>query len=187
VLPAIVAAFRERFPDVELEFDLGHAERLQQEVVAAGELELAFVASPLRVSSLASRRLWGDPFVLLGPEGDAAAPDLSRRPLLAYNPCTAQRELEDRLEREGVIASSRVQRLEDGLTIRALVGAGCAYALLPRLAVDPSERVLRTFDAPVREIHIVWHHDRLLSPAAEGFVEAAAEAFAAHRAGAAAA
>ena len=52
---------------------------------------------------------------------------------------------------------------------------GCA--LLPRLAIDPTDRTTRTLtlgpDVPPRVICLAWHRDRYRSPAARAFVETA--------------
>ncbi len=97
-LPRIACAFRERAPSVRLELELGDAEHLLQEVVAAGSLDVAFVSAPVRVEALESVHLVDDPFVLLSPLGEGD-PDFSTRPLLAYKPCAVQRVHEAMLER----------------------------------------------------------------------------------------
>jgi len=183
VLPQIVAGFREQHPATELDFELGDAGRGLQEIVAAGDVDIAFVSAPLRVDTLSSRHVYDDRFALLGPAEEAQRglrPDFAARPLLAYRPCHDQLALERELHRLGVVPRDRVVAIEDAATIQALVRHGCAYALLPALAVEDSALVLDVFDTPRRAIHVVWHRDRDLGDAGRAFVDAAAAAFANH-------
>lgn len=175
-LPRVVEAFRKRVPSVRLELELGDAEQLLQEVVAAGSLDLAFVSAPVRVAALDSLHLLDDPFVLLSPPGEGA-PDFSTRPLLAYKPCAVQRVHEATLERTHGLPGGRLVWLEDAATIQALVVAGSAYGLLPSLAVTSAEPRLETLEGPRREIHLVWQRDRSATETLHQFVDAAASTF----------
>jgi DNA-binding transcriptional LysR family regulator len=63
--------------------------------------------------------------------------------------------------------------LEDALTIQALVAAGCAYGLLPSLAVTSSQLAVELLDGPRRAIDLVWQRDRTATEALLQFVGAA--------------
>src|SRR5262245_8805066 len=140
LLPRTVSVFREQAPSVRLDLTHGDTERLL-ELVVAGELDAAFVSAPARVNGIASARLLEDPFVLLAPPGSPRPlePDFARRPLLACKPCEAQREHESALQLSHGLPQGGVVWLDDALTIQSLVAAGCAYGLLPSLAVTSSE------------------------------------------------
>jgi DNA-binding transcriptional LysR family regulator len=176
-LPQVAQAFHRRAPGVRLELELGDAERLLQEVVAAGSLDLAFVSAPLRDDALESVYLVDDPFVLLAPPG-AEAPDFSVRPLLAYKACAVQRIHEAALERSHGLPKGRLVWLEDAATIQALVAAGSAYALLPSLAVTPGTLQAEVLEGPRRAIHVVWQRDRAATELLRHFVAAAQGTFA---------
>lgn len=182
-LPRIARAFNRRFPDVALELELGDAERPLQEKTATGALDLAFVSGPVRVASLASAHLFDDAFVLLGPPGRElpVVPDFSLRPLLAFKPCHVQRDHEAALL-QSAAPTSRAIWLEDSTTIQALVEAGCAFALLPGLAITNHDLARRVLDGPVREVLIVWQRDRPMVGSLSCFVEAAEREFQAIRA-----
>lgn len=177
-LPRIARAFNLRFPDVALELELGDAERPLQEKTASGALDLAFVSGPVRVASLASAHLFDDAFVLLGPPETElpVVPDFSLRPLLAYRPCHVQRHHEAALLQTAAPASRAIW-LEDATTIQALVEAGCAYALLPGLAVTNHHLPHRVLDGPAREVLIVWQRERAIAGSLSCFVEAAEREF----------
>ena len=176
-LPLVAGAFRERAPAVRLELELGDAEQLLQEAVAAGSLDVAFVSAPVRLEALDSVHLVDDAFVLLSPPGENV-PDFSTRPLLAYKPCAVQRVHEAMLERTHRLPRNRVVWLEDAATIQALVAAGSAYGLLPSLAVTSTGLRLDVLDGPRREIHLVWQRDRTATESLRHFVAAAQSAFA---------
>jgi DNA-binding transcriptional LysR family regulator len=170
VLPQILRAFGARFPEVPVELELGDAERLLQEVVAGGALDLAFVSAPLRVDVLGSVHLASDPFVLLSPPDDTGEPDFTTRPLLAYKTCAVQRHHEDALVASGALPKSRIVCMEDAATIQGLVAAGCAYALLPRLAVSSTDVAVRVLEGPSRELHLVWQRSRTMTDQLKHFV-----------------
>lgn len=174
VLPRVVEAFRRRAGGVRLELDLGHADLLLQERVAAGELDVAFVSTPIRPDGVVSSHLLDDPFVLLAPPGAERplVPDFGALPLLAYRPCPAQRVHEEALRARG-LPRGAVVALEDAATIQALVAAGCAYALLPSLAVTRPELTAETLDGPRREIALVWQRDRAGTESLRHFIAAA--------------
>jgi DNA-binding transcriptional LysR family regulator len=132
------------------------------------------VSAPVRVASLASAHLFDDAFVLLGPPGRElpAVPDFSLRPLLAYKPCPAQRQHETALLQTAG-PTGRAIWLEDATTIQALVEAGCAYALLPGLAITNHNLPHKVLEGPVREVLVVWRRDRPMVGSLSSFVEAA--------------
>ena len=84
----------------------------------------------------------------------------------------------DRLRSTGREAKVVLRSDENG-TVQGLVAAGVGVALVPLLTVDPADRrvaVIRLGDRlPARLIGLAWHRDRLQTPAARAFVEAAQE------------
>ena len=71
-----------------------------------------------------------------------------------------------------------VFRSDDNGTVQGLVGAGMAAALMPALAVEPSDDqivALAPPELPPRRIALAWHSHRTLSPAARTFIECAIE------------
>ncbi len=68
VAGAIVAAYREQYPDVELELGLGTT-MLHVEQLHAGEIDVGFVRPPLEVPGLEELRLGREPMVCVLPSG----------------------------------------------------------------------------------------------------------------------
>jgi DNA-binding transcriptional LysR family regulator len=127
--------------------------------------------------SLASKVLLREPFVLLRARTEAGSPiALDGRPVVAFEPCTSQRAVEERLQELG-LSPGLVSRLEDTATIHAFVEAGAADALVPRLAVlDADVDAQALLDLPHRTVVLIWQEDRLLPPEALRFAELALEA-----------
>jgi len=148
---------------------------------AAEAVKKAGAAGDFSAAGLASYEAsLRDSFVLLRPRTAASESiDLGDRPLAAFEPCTSQRAVEERLEEHG-LAPTLIIRLEDAATIHALVEGGVANALLPRLALLDSDVDLRPLpDLPCRTVVLVWQRDRTLPPEAERFIELAAQTAAA--------
>lgn len=175
VLPRVVEAFRERALGVRVELELGFADGSLQERVAAGELDAAFVSTPIRADGIVSSHLFDDPFVLLAPPEAARplAPDFHNLPLLAYRPCPAQLEHERALGSAHGLTRGAVVSIEDAATIQALVAAGCAYGLLPSLAVTRSDLTVETLDGPRRQVDLVWQRDRAGTESLRQFIACA--------------
>lgn len=177
LLPALVAACSAELPHAELALHDAVTERNLKRLVAGGELDLAFSIPPVRSASIASFVLLRDPFVLLRPRSETGRPiDLGRLPLVAFDPCTSQSAVEERLEELG-LSLTQISRLEDTATIHAFVEAGTANALLPRLALaDTDVDVTLLSELPRRTVLLIWQADRALPPEAHRFVELAAKA-----------
>jgi DNA-binding transcriptional LysR family regulator len=63
--------------------------------------------------------------------------------------------------------------------VQGLVASGFGAALVPLLAVDPTDERVHLLEVepeiPHRRIALAWHRDRHRSPAARAFLELAAE------------
>ena len=75
------------------------------------------------------------------------------------------------------VSTIQMFRSDDNGTLQGLVAAEFGAALVPLLAVIPGDDRVRpvAIEPPVpdRAISVVWHRDRLRSPAARAFVEIA--------------
>ena len=72
ILPAVIDAFLEQFPDVQLRLEEGHADVLEERV-AAGLLDLAITTLPLQRVDLVTQKLWTEAFMLAAPRGHRLA------------------------------------------------------------------------------------------------------------------
>lgn len=142
----VVAALAQRRPRLHaLSVDYVDEERALA-ALAAGGVDLLLTEPPLPRDRFDCCELLLDPPTLLVPTGSAlaeralplAAEDLSALTLVAPRSAAAAERLGDALRAVG--ARPRLVRHADEIaTVHALVGAGIAAAIVPRLAVDPHD------------------------------------------------
>jgi DNA-binding transcriptional LysR family regulator len=184
ILPPVVQAFRERFPEVTLEL---HEARDDAELygrLERAELELSFGLLPTPEGPFEAIELLRDPYVLVVAADSeladrAAAPtlaELAELPLIGFSECRQERWLETTLQARAK-SPTWVFRADDNTTIQAMAAAGVGVALVPALAVDAADRRTVAIELgdvlPPRRLGIVWHVDRTRSAAAEAFIELA--------------
>ena len=184
LLPTLLRTFRAAWPkiDVALVESADDSELLT--LVETGEVDLSFVVFPVRPGPFESAELMRDPYVLLvqkdSPLAQRDRPPTLREivelPLIGYRSCRTTQQVEQRLLAVGRDPNV-VFRSDDNYTVQGMVAEGIGVALVPRLTVDPSDDRIVVLDlgdrVPGRLIGIAWHRDRLRTPAATAFVEAA--------------
>jgi len=170
LLPHVVPAIRERFPQLELLLVEEKSDVLLTQL-RNGQLDAALLALPLHDEQLHAEFLFEEPFVLAAPESHPLAAhatlgmgDLADQRLLLLQDghCLRDQAL-DVCHLAGALEKSEFQAtsLE---TLRQMVAANVGVTLLPMLAVKPpvarSENIrLLGFtgeDAPSRRIAMVW-------------------------------
>ncbi|HKG38497.1 MAG TPA: LysR family transcriptional regulator [Conexibacter sp.] len=156
------------------------------ELVEQGSLDLALASLPLAPGPFEHRPLLRIRWVLATPAHWSLAPggetlrlaDLAGRPLVGRHSERALPPLEAHLAAAGH-APNVVFRTDLDDTVRTLVGAGVGAGLLPTYGVDSQDDGIATHvldDFPlVQSLAIVWHRERLLSPAAEGLRDVTCE------------
>lgn len=180
-LPAVVAAFRQRHPEVDLLLSASQTGSTGlHEDVRRGRLDLAFSALPDAARGLAHEPLLRLPFVALLPPGHPSAgarsvrlADLADDAWVDTSPGYANRVvMEDLLARAG-IARRLVVEAGDLPSVAAFVRAGVGVAVLPD-AVDPVGCVR----LPVEDVTdpwqlvLVWRADPGLGAAASALRDA---------------
>ena len=94
-------------------------------------------------------------------------------PLIGYRACRSTEQVESHVRARGAQLTF-VFRSNDNGTVQGLVGAGVGAALVPRLAVEPTDESVVAIDltgtVPPRLIAVAWHRDRYTSPAGRAFV-----------------
>lgn len=188
LLPPTLNRFRDNWPLITVELRNVQTSELLDELVTAGQLDLAFSdTSAVPIRPLAGTTLIVDQYVvMLHPDSPLAAADgvrlgdLKDMPFIsgsADNTCDAK--IISAMARSGATPHT-VFRSDDNLTTQRLVASGLGIAIAPLLAVelfipDAAVAVLPIVDDTLgpRTINIVWHEDRYRSRAAEAFVETA--------------
>lgn len=140
LLPALVRAFREEVPGVELEL---HGELFTPEQVArivAGELDLGFLRPPVNAPGLQVEVLREEPLIAVVPAGHPLAAvdvvelsDLADQPFITY-PSGLTSVTREAVQRACVQAGFRprvVQEVRETITMVCFVAAGLGVALVP--------------------------------------------------------
>src|SRR4051794_19183214 len=187
LLPPIIARFRDEWPRVTVELYNEQASDVIEELVRAGQVDVAFSDSGVHASPLVGEEIIEDPYVVMVPPDSPLAlvdeVDLGSLDNVRLISGTSTNVCETRvltaLERAGV-RPHIVFRSDDNLTTQRLVAADLGIAIVPLLAVellvpDAAVTVLPILESQrmMRHIHVVWHKDRYRSRSAEAFVETA--------------
>ncbi|HEY4331802.1 MAG TPA: LysR family transcriptional regulator [Ilumatobacteraceae bacterium] len=187
LLPPTLARFREDWPRITVELRNERPGTMLDELVRAGQLDLAFSETGIYAAPLAFSELIEDPYVVMLPpdsplaerdDVELASLDGARLISGSYDDSCETRVF-DAIARAG-IRPQVVFRSDDNLTTQRMVACGLGIAIVPLLAVElfvPDAAVtvmpLARRDRLTRRIGLVWHQDRDRSRAAIAFAETA--------------
>jgi DNA-binding transcriptional LysR family regulator len=184
ILPAIIGRFSAAWPGVEVQLREAASDEGLMEMVEPGQLDLTFGVLPMPEGPFDGVELLRDPFVLVVPAssplaGMATVPSIEligEQRLIGFRSCRSTKWVEQQLRASGH-EPNFVFRSEDNGTVQAMAGAGLGSALVPLLAVDPSDPAVSILptDLEPRRIALMWHRDRYRSTAARAFVDIARE------------
>jgi DNA-binding transcriptional LysR family regulator len=184
ILPPVVRAFTQAFPDVTLELREARDDAELYGLLERAELELSFGLLPTPEGPFEAVELMTDPYVLVvaadSPLADRSATptlaEIAAMPLIGFEACRQERWLETTLHARAT-RPTWVFRSDDNPTIQGMAAAGVGAALVPRLAVDEADQRTVAIELgdllPPRRLGIVWHVDRTRSAAADAFIELA--------------
>lgn len=182
VLPAAIAAFRERHPQVSFEVRVGDSREVAERV-AAHELLAGVVGSRILRGHLQYRPVMEDELIVIGARGDRGPGSLARlagRPVvLREEGSGTRREAERILQEAGVDpAGLRVAAvLGSSEAVKQGVKAGLGWAVISRRAVGDELAHGALRELPVkglkmrRSFFVVSHGRRTLPPPCRAFLE----------------
>lgn len=137
-LPAPLAAFHRRYPELAVELHSGNPQEMLVQVLA-GQLDAALVAEPVHDARLAVLPIYEEELVLVTAAAHpsvASARDLSTRTLLAFHPgCPHRKRLEEWFARSRV-QPDRIVEMASYHTILGCAVVGMGVALMPRSVLD---------------------------------------------------
>lgn len=141
-LPRVLAAYHERWPEVELELSTGTTGRLINRV-REFEIDAALVAAPPDASMLddtfESVQVFQEALVMVTPRGHRAiraASDVALSTLIAFEHGCAYRRYVERWYEQHSIRPARVLELGSYHAIIACVAAGAGVAVAPRSVLE---------------------------------------------------
>jgi len=185
VLPALIGAFRLKYPDVSLSLRIG-ASRDVQEWVEQGHVEIGVVGAVPSSRALESRPLMADDLVLAVPPDHpwvsrktVSVDDVKSEPLILRERGSGSREtLESGLKElgTGLEAFHIVGEIASTQAVKQAIRAGLGVSFVSRLAVEDECRARVLACVKVRDLnvtrafHVVTHRDRSRSPLAQAFL-----------------
>jgi DNA-binding transcriptional LysR family regulator len=185
VLPALIGAFRLKYPEVSLSLRIG-ASRDVQEWVEQGHVEIGVVGAVPSSRALESRPLMADDLVLTVPPDHpwvsrktVSVEDVKSEPLILRERGSGSREtLESGLKElgTGLEAFHVVGEIASTQAVKQAIRAGLGVSFVSRLAVDDECRARLLACVKVRDLnvtrafHVVTHRDRSRSPLAQAFL-----------------
>ena len=183
ILPRLIQMFAKEHPGIVVTvYDVPQPEVL--ELVRAGEADFGIGTESGSRHDLAAQVIATDTFMVVLPPGHWLArkaelswSDLAQVPIIGSRPGNPLREqLDQALAREGIMLT-RSHEVSLPLTIVGMVEAGMGIAVLTTTASKLAASfglTVRQVSKPVvikREISLLFHADRSLSPAAQKFRE----------------
>ncbi len=184
-LPALLSAFRERFPDVHVRATVGDSSSVMKDV-ARGVATLGLVGQKAETPSLEFEPVGTDTLVLILAPGHPLAGrksitlgTLARQPLIIREPGSGSRcALKKGLERAGSSLDAMTITLEMGsnAAIKDAVRRGLGASFVSRSAVERELASGELESVPVRGLvltrylYAVHHRRRPLSPAVSVFL-----------------
>jgi DNA-binding transcriptional LysR family regulator len=182
VLPAVVGRLRAERPGLSVRCEESDENDALIERLMSDDLDLSFLIGMPEHDGIDAVPLLIDPFVLLTaatdgePTVDPTA--LQGVPMIGQSPCACQLSI-DRSLRDYGVEPDYVFRTNDNAAVQAMVRAGMGQAILPFLAADPNDPgvIVSFMDPPIppRVIAIGRRRGRTLAPAADRFIELAAD------------
>jgi DNA-binding transcriptional LysR family regulator len=185
VVPAVIGAFRGKYPDVRISLLIGSSREVQQ-WVEEGRVEIGVVGAPAAARVLQGRQLMADEIVVVvGAEHPWAArtsvsiDELKGEPMILRERGSGSRETFERaLEQVGLdLGAFRiVGEIASTQAIKEAVRAGVGISPISRRAVQDECRARLLSCVTVgglaisRSFHLITHRDRSRSPLAQAFL-----------------
>jgi DNA-binding transcriptional LysR family regulator len=186
VLPPLVGAFREKFPQVSIALQIADTQAIADAVVE-GRVELGVIGARPEHRALSAVELMPDELVVVVPPGHAwfgrrlaSLEDLLPEPLIVREPGSGSRQaLERALEEAGTgLAAMRViAEMGSTSAIKQAVKAGVGLSIVSRRAVEDECRhgllwCVKLKDLRVtRYFYVVTHGSRTRSPLCQAFLD----------------
>jgi DNA-binding transcriptional LysR family regulator len=175
LLPSILEAFNQRYPNLELVLREGGTQTMLG-LLELGDVDLAVVTLPVARESLRVTPLFTEELVIvvapehpLAGQSEVALAALADQPFLLYPRGYGMRDKTlEACQRAGFAPRVVLDGGEMDMVLR-LAEVGLGIALMPRLALDGSRRLvaLRVSDQRLsRSMALVSREDRALAPAA---------------------
>jgi DNA-binding transcriptional LysR family regulator len=183
LLPGMLAEFHRRFPEIELQVEIGNTERINKALLA-GTIELGLTEGPLEAEELESTVFFQDELVPIAPpdhpllkKGGVTAREICREPILLREEGSGTRAVVERALRRRGITVQPLLSLASPEAIKNAVAEGMGVAIVSRLIVSLEVQAGSLGIIPVKDLsilrplHLQRVRGRSLSPALAKFLE----------------
>ena len=141
LLPGMIAEFHRRFPEIELQLEIGNTEHVQR-LLLAGAVELGLTEGTLESEELESTVFFKDELVAIAPVGHpllkkkpVTVRDLCREPFILREEGSGTRAVMERTLRRQGLKIKPLLSLVSPEAIKNLVVAGMGLSIVSRLMV----------------------------------------------------
>ncbi|MBC2057794.1 LysR family transcriptional regulator [Listeria booriae] len=176
VLPAVISAFREKYPRITYQFMEGSNRDLKQMLIA-GDLDVTFLSPvPEENEEIMPHRFFDEKLKLIVPSGhrlakkhSVALKDLAEEKFILYPQDFDLYHLVDESARSKGFSPEIIFQSRDFHTIQGLVGAGLGISILPEMILDGAifkeTRSIALMDQELRRsVGIITTKKRNMSP-----------------------
>jgi DNA-binding transcriptional LysR family regulator len=141
LLPGMIAEFHRRFPEIELQLEIGNTEHVQR-LLLAGAVELGLTEGTLESEELESTVFFKDELVAIAPAGhpllkkkSVTVRELCREPFILREEGSGTRAVMERALRRQGLKIKPLLSLVSPEAIKNLVTAGMGLSIVSRLIV----------------------------------------------------
>jgi DNA-binding transcriptional LysR family regulator len=183
VLPRVIGAFQERFPNVTVTLDIANTRRIQERILR-NELDVGIVGWEVSSHNLEVLPLLEDELVLVVPPGHQLAQAetvqakvLRDQRVILRERGSGTREAAEAALRDAGVVLSPAMELGSNEAIKETVAAGLGVTILSTLAVAPEVAARRLVVVPMsdlsirRSFRVVYHRDKRMGKALQTFLD----------------
>lgn len=186
VLPEVIGRMRGERPGLDIRLTESNLNEELIQLLVDGSVDLAFVVAPVNDDRLVLTPLGSDPYVVIAPTAEDTPTTIAREELATHHLIgqvdddACQRNINAYMW-SSELSPNYAFRTDDNAAVQAMVRVGMGLAVMPYLAIDPSDPgiVVRELSPPMPErVHYAAQlAGRTAAPAAERVVELARDAF----------
>lgn len=183
VLPRVIGAFQEKYPNVTVTLDIANTRRIQERILR-NELDLGIVGWEVSSHNLEVLPLLEDELVLVVSPGHQLAQAetvqakvLRDQRVIMRERGSGTREAAEAALREAGVVLSPAMELGSNEAIKEAVAAGLGVTILSTLAVAPEVAARRLVVVPMddlsirRSFRVVYHRDKRMGKALRTFID----------------
>lgn len=183
VLPRVIGAFQEKYPNVTVTLDIANTRRIQERILR-NELDVGIVGWEVSSHNLEVLPLLEDELVLVVPPGHhlaqaqtVQAKALRDQRVIMRERGSGTREAAEAALRDVGVVLSPAMELGSNEAIKETVAAGLGVTILSILAVAPEVAARRLVVVPMSDVSIrrafrvVYHRDKRMGKALRTFLD----------------